>query len=79
MNTYVTNPVLWDSFYKNMSQESFEPYKIQKRKKVQKGRGLYRRFKASYLIPVNRNATEADQKAIQTKQVLLQKIADFGQ
>ncbi|CAC5370199.1 unnamed protein product [Mytilus coruscus] len=40
-----------------------------KQKKIQTGRGLYGRFKGSYLIPVNPNSVEAESKSIQIKQV----------
>ncbi|CAC5359493.1 unnamed protein product [Mytilus coruscus] len=67
--TYVTDPVMWENFYKNMSNKTFDPYKFRKQKKIQTGRGLYGRFKGSYLIPVNPNSVEAESKSIQIKQV----------
>ena len=61
---------MWENFYKNMYRKADDTDKQRIRKKVQTGRGLYRRFKGSYLIPVNRKASESDeQNPIQTKQV----------
>lgn len=67
--TYVTNPVLWETFYKTMDKKSSNSNKRKLRKNIQSGGGLYRRFKGSYLIPVNNNASDTQQNTIQTKQV----------
>ena len=45
--TYVSDPKIWESFYQNMANKSFNPYKY---KPKQKGRGWS--FKKSYRIPV---------------------------
>lgn len=59
--TYVTDPSIWERFYKNMVQNKFNPYKYRKHRKIQKGRGgLYGRFKGSYMIPVNPNAIDTE-------------------
>lgn len=67
--TYVTDPVMWENFYKNMSKKSFDPYKLRKQNKIQTGRGLYGRFRGSYLIPVNPNSTQTESTLIQNKLV----------
>lgn len=68
--TYVTDPVMWENFYKDISKKSVHPYKFRNTKKNnQTGRGLYRRYKGSYLIPVNSNSNNTDYKLIPTKQV----------
>ena len=51
--TYVSDPSLWDTFYKNMANKKFNPYKLRKNKIRQIGRGLHERFRGSYIIPVN--------------------------
>jgi len=65
--TYVSDPNLWDTFYKNMANKKFNPYKLRKNKIRQIGRGLHRRFRGSYIIPVNPNAVkEEGRKSILT-------------
>ena len=60
MSAYLSTPDLWGKFYKNMSRKTFNPYKFRKQKKIQTGRGLYGRYRGSYLIPVNPNAIDTD-------------------
>lgn len=55
--TYVSDPTIWSLFYQNMSKNKFNPYKNRKQKKNQTGRGMYGRFRGSYMIPVNSNTT----------------------
>ncbi|CAC5426260.1 unnamed protein product [Mytilus coruscus] len=52
-----------------MSKKSFDPYKLKKQNKIQTGRGLYGRFRGSYLIPVNPNSTQTESTLIQNKLV----------
>lgn len=60
--TYVSDPILWDTFYKNIANKTFNPYKLRKNKIRQIGRGLHRRFRGSYIIPVNPNAVKEEGK-----------------
>ena len=63
--TYVSDPSLWETFYKNMADRKFSPYKYKKTKNNRKqiGRGrLHGRYRGSYLIPVNRHAVKEDDK-----------------
>ena len=53
--TYVSDPTIWQNFYKNKSENKFNPYKHRKKKQSQTGRGLYGRYRGSYMIPVNQN------------------------
>ena len=45
--TYVSDPKIWEAFYKNMAENKFNPYKYRPR---QKGKGWS--FKKSYRIPL---------------------------
>ena len=45
--TYISDPKLWEAFYKNMAEKKFNPYKY---KPKQVGRGMIRR--KSYVIPL---------------------------
>lgn len=45
--TYVSDPRLWEAFYKNMAEKKFDPYKY---KPKQIGRG--RKRQRSYVIPL---------------------------
>jgi hypothetical protein len=51
----VSDATIWQKFYKNMSENKFNPYKYRKKKLNQTGRGLYGRYRGSYMIPVNQN------------------------
>ena len=51
-----------------MSKNEFNPYKSRKQKKSQIGRGVYGRFRGSYMIPVNAN-TAADNSTVSTSLV----------
>ena len=53
--TYVTDPKLWEAFYKNMAERKFNPYKYRPK---QKGRGWS--YQKSYSIPVQPNAFPSD-------------------
>ena len=53
--TYVSDPTIWQRFYKNMSEKRFNPYQFKKKKRNQTGRGMYGRYRRSYMIPVNQN------------------------
>lgn len=65
--TYVTDPSMWERFYKNMAKKNFNPYKYNKRKRInQTGRGLHGRYRDSYLVPVNSNAADIDANVIPT-------------
>lgn len=64
--TYVTDPKIWEAFYKNMSENKFNPYKFRQHKKFQTGRGRYGRFKGSYIIPVNQNIVNTDPEKTKT-------------
>ena len=45
--TYISDPTIWEAFYKNMAEKKFNPYKY---KPNQRGRGWS--YKKSYRIPV---------------------------
>jgi hypothetical protein len=45
--TYVSDPKIWEAFYKNMAEKKFNPYKYKPR---QIGRGMKNR--KSYVIPI---------------------------
>lgn len=45
--TYISDPKLWEAFYKNMAEKKFNPYKY---KPKQIGRGMRKR--KSYVIPI---------------------------
>lgn len=45
--TYISDPKIWEAFYKNMAEKKFSPYKY---KPKQIGRGM--RKKNSYIIPI---------------------------
>lgn len=53
--TYVSDPTIWQNFYKNKSENKFNPYKHRKKKQRQTRRGLHGRYRGSYMIPVNQN------------------------
>lgn len=44
--TYVSDPTIWETFYKNMAEKKFHPYTY---KPKQYGRGFYKG--KSYAIP----------------------------
>lgn len=68
--TYVTDPSMWETFYKNMADKTFNPYKYRKQwTKNQIGRGLHGRYRGSYMIPVNLNAIEKYTDQIPTTMV----------
>lgn len=46
--TYISDPKIWEAFYKNMAEKKFSPYKY---KPKQIGRGM-RKQKKSYVIPI---------------------------
>lgn len=58
--TYVSDPTIWEQFYKNMSNNKFNPYRYRKHRTNQIGRGLYGRIRGSYMIPVNSNTSTDD-------------------
>ena len=60
--TYVSDPSLCDTFFKNMANKKFNPYKLRKNKIRQIGRGLHGRFRGSYIIPVNPNVVKEEGK-----------------
>lgn len=65
--TYVSDPNLWETFYKNMAKNTFNPYKYRKnQKKDQIGRGLNGRYRRSYMIPVNSNTVKEEPNPINT-------------
>lgn len=65
--TYVTDPSMWENFYKNRVTRNLNPYRYRKqRKNNQIGRGLHGRYRGSYMIPVNSNATDIDTNHIPT-------------
>lgn len=45
--TYISDPKIWEAFYKNMAEKKFSPYKY---KPKQIGRGM--RKQKSYVIPI---------------------------
>lgn len=45
--TYISDPKIWEAFYKNMAEKKFSPYKY---KPKQIGRGM--RKKKKYIIPI---------------------------
>lgn len=45
--TYISDPKIWEAFYKNMAEKKFNPYKY---KPKQIGRGM--RKQKSYVIPI---------------------------
>lgn len=45
--TYISDPKLWEAFYKNMAEKKFSPYEY---KPKQIGRGMRKR--KSYVIPI---------------------------
>lgn len=46
-----------------MSKNKFNPYKFRKKRTNQTGRGLYGRFRGSYMIPVNPNTSTDNSNA----------------
>ena len=60
--TYVSDPSLWDTFYKNIANKKFNPYKLRKNKIRQIGRGLHGQFKGSYIITVNPSVVKEEGK-----------------
>jgi hypothetical protein len=59
---YVSGPSLCDTFYKNMANKKFNPYKLRKNKIRQIGRGLHGQFKGSYIITVNPSVVKEEGK-----------------
>lgn len=56
---YLTDPLIWKRFYKNMAAKKFNPYSYRRSNKQNRsGRGLHGRFRHSYMIPVNPNAID---------------------
>lgn len=53
---------------KNMSENKFNAYKY-RNKKSQKGRGMYGRYRGSYMIPVNQNTTSDSTPLVKTSLV----------
>ena len=51
----MSDATIWQKFYKNMSENKFNPYKYRKKKLNQTGRCLYGRYRGSYMISVNQN------------------------
>lgn len=51
MSVYISDPALWKKFYENMSDKYFNPYSYRAKRK-------HAVSNHSFLIPVNRNATE---------------------
>lgn len=46
--TYVTDPSMWETFYKNMANKTFNPYKYRKQwTKNQIGRGVHGRYRVN--------------------------------
>lgn len=66
--TFVTDPLIWERFYKNMAKNKFNPYHY-RRFKNQGGRGLHNRFRHSYMIPVNPNAIDTETNPVNTTMV----------
>ena len=64
--TYVSDPSLWDTFYKNIANKKFNPYKLRKNKIRQIGRGLHGQFKGSYIITVNPSVVKEEGKKTNT-------------
>ena len=67
---YVTHPILWEIFYKDMASNKFNPYtyrRLKKRKRT--GRGLHGRYRNSYRIPVNPNAIDVDTNSIESTMI----------
>ena len=77
--SYVSNPSLWQSFYKNMSENKFNAYKYRTKTKNQTGRGMYGRYRGSYMIPVNQNTTANSTPAVKTPMVSPIAATDKGQ
>lgn len=67
--TYVSDPTIWQRFYKNMSENKFNAYKYRKKEKNQTGRGMYGRYRGSYMIPVNQNTAFASTPTVKTSLV----------
>lgn len=68
--TFVTDPLIWERFYKNMAKNKFNPYQYRRFKKHnQSGRGLHGRFRHSYMIPVNPNAIDTETNSVNTTMV----------
>lgn len=69
---YLTDPLIWKRFYKNMAANKFNPYSYRRFKKQNRsGRGLYGRFRHSYMIPVNPNAIDTETNSVNTTMVSL--------
>ena len=60
--TYVSDPNLSDTFYKNIANKKINPYILRKNKARQIGRGLHGRFRGSHIISVNPNAVKEEGK-----------------
>lgn len=76
--TYVTDPLIWERFYKNMAKNNFNPYKYRRVNKQNLiGRGLHGRVRHSYMIPVNANAKDTETSSVKKQWyhlLLLQRI-----
>jgi len=65
--TYISDPNIWETFYKNMANNTFSPYKYRKKSRnTQIGRGLSNRYRGSYIIPVNPNAVREEVQPVTT-------------
>lgn len=70
MNNYLTDPLIWKRFHKNMEGNKFNAYSYRRlKRKNQLGRGLHGRFRHSYMIPVNVNANDTETNSISTTMV----------
>lgn len=68
---FVTDPVIWERFNKNMASNQFNPYTYRRSKKRnQLGRELHGRFRNSYMIPVNPNAVDTDTNPVKPTVIL---------
>lgn len=65
--TYVFDPRIWKTFYKNMSDGQFNPRNYKGRQSGSGIAGMY--SKKSYMIPVNPHITVEEPKEIVGKQV----------
>ena len=52
-----------------MSENKFNAYKYRTKTKNQTGRGMYGRYRGSYMIPVNQNTTANSTPAVKTPMV----------
>ena len=64
--TYVSDPTIWQNIYNNVSENKFNAHKYRKKPKKQTGRGMYGRYRGSYMIPVNQNTTSDTTPIVKT-------------